>query len=86
MEFKIWAASDYYEEYDKILQKYQLKIITTTELKKNSLHYPYPQYKQKRTIIINDLGEMLNLVIDLKKEIIIDDEGLSITIYDDYIE
>lgn len=86
MEFKIWAVSDYYTEYDKILQKYQLKVITTTELKKNSLHKPYPQYKQKRTIIINDLGEMLNLVNDLKKEIIIDDEELSITIYDDYIE
>ena len=73
MEFKIWAVSDYYTEYDKILQKYQLKVITTTELKKNRLHKPYHQYKQKRTIIINDLGEMLNLVNDLNKEIIIDD-------------
>lgn len=86
MEFKIWAVSDNYTEYDKILQKYQLKIITTTELKKNAIHKPYPQYKQKRTIIINDLGEMLNLVNDLKKEIILDNEELLITIYDDYME
>lgn len=86
MEFKIWAVSGCYTEYDKILQKYQLKIITTTELDEHKLHIPYPQYKQERTIIINDLGEMLNLVNDLKKEIIFDDEELSITIYDDYIE
>lgn len=86
MEFNIWAVSGYYTEYDKILQKYQLKIITTTELDKHKIHKPYPQYIQKRTIIINDLGEMLNLVNDLKKEIILDDEELSITIYDDYIE
>lgn len=86
MEFEIWAVSDNYTKYDQILQKYELKVITTKEKKNNRIHIPYPQYKQKRYIKINNLGEMLELANDLKKEIIISDEGLFITIYDDYIE
>lgn len=86
MEFEIWAVSDNYTEYDQILQKYELKVITTKEKKNNRINIPYSQYKQKRYIKINNLGEMLELVSDLKKEIIVSNEGLFITIYDDYIE
>lgn len=82
MEFEIWAVSDYYEEYDKILQKYQLKVITTKEKK---LCNPM-KYVQHRYITIENLGDILELVADLKKEIIISNEGLFLTIYDDYME
>lgn len=86
MEFGINAVSGVYDEYDKILQKYQLKVITTKELLPNTIQVPYKRYIQHRSIIINSLGELLELISDLKKEIIIDDEELHITIYDDYIE
>ena len=48
MEFETWAVSDNYTKYDQILQKYELKVITTKEKKNNKIHIPYPQYKQKR--------------------------------------
>lgn len=82
MEFGIWAVSDCYKEYDKILQKYQLKIITTKEKKPCK---PM-EYIQHRYITIENLGDILELVAELKKEIIISNEGLSLTIYDDYME
>ena len=82
MEFEIWAVSDYYKEYDKILQKYQLKVITTKEKK----FYNTMEYVQHRYITINNLKDMLDLVADLKREVIISNEGLFLTIYDDYME
>ena len=82
MEFEIWAVSDYYKEYDKILQKYQLKIITTKEKKV----FNTTEYVQHRYITIDSLGDILELVADLKREIIVSNEGLFLTIYDDYME
>lgn len=80
MEFEIWAVSDYYKEYDKILKKYQLKVITTKEKK---ISNPM-EYVQHRYITINNLKDMLNLVTDLKRDVIVSKDEL--TIYDDYME
>lgn len=82
MEFEIWAVSDNYKEYDKILQKYQLKIITTKEKKV----FNTTEYVQHRYITIDSLGDILELVADLKRKVIISNEGLFLTIYDDYME
>lgn len=82
MEFEIWAVSEYYEKYDKILQKYQLKIITTKEKDPNKVM----GHIQHRYITINNLKDMLDLVSDLKRNVIISNEEPSLTIYDDYME
>lgn len=81
MEFKIWSASDNYKDYDFILQKWQLKIITTKE---KNVHSIIESYIQERTIIINDLGELMYLQREIKHPIILKD--LTLCIYDDYLE
>lgn len=82
MEFEIWAVSDNYKEYDKILQKYQLKVIT----KKEKKFFNTMEYVQHRYITIDSLKDMLDLITDLKREVIVSNKGPDLTIYDDYME